>query len=104
MPFEVIPGITSAIAAPAYAGVPVTHRGIASSFAVVTGHEDEDKADSTVDWRKMVTAVDTIVVLMGAEVNAEMEHQTARDTTTGEPRPMGERGAEMADTVGKRAS
>lgn len=46
----------------------------------------------------------SFVVLVGAEVNAEMEHQTARDTTTGEPRPMGERGAEMADTVGKRAS
>ncbi len=66
VPFEVIPGITSAIAAPAYAGVPVTHRGIASSFAVVTGHEDEDKPDSSVDWQKMATAVDTIVVLMGA--------------------------------------
>jgi uroporphyrinogen III methyltransferase/synthase len=66
VPFEVVPGITSAIAAPAYAGVPVTHRGIASSFAVVTGHEDEDKPDSSVDWRRMATAVDTIVVLMGA--------------------------------------
>jgi len=66
VPFEVVPGITSAIAAPAYAGVPVTHRGIASSFAVVTGHEDEDKPDATVDWRRMATAVDTIVVLMGA--------------------------------------
>jgi uroporphyrinogen III methyltransferase/synthase len=66
VPFEVVPGITSAIAAPAYAGVPVTHRGIASSFAVVTGHEDEDKPDASVDWRRMATAVDTIVVLMGA--------------------------------------
>jgi uroporphyrinogen III methyltransferase/synthase len=66
VPFEVIPGITSAIAAPAYAGVPVTHRRVASSFAVVTGHEDEDKADSSVDWQSMATAVDTIVVLMGA--------------------------------------
>ena len=66
VPFEVIPGITSAIAAPAYAGIPVTHRNIASSFAVVTGHEDEDKPDSSVDWRRMATAVDTIVVLMGA--------------------------------------
>ena len=66
VPFEVIPGITSAIAAPAYAGVPVTHRGLASSFAVVTGHEDEDKPDASVDWRRMATAVDTIVVLMGA--------------------------------------
>lgn len=46
----------------------------------------------------------SFVVLLGAEINAEMEHQTAKDTTTGEPRPMGKRGAEMADTVGKRAS
>jgi uroporphyrinogen III methyltransferase/synthase len=65
VPFEVIPGVTSAIAAPAYAGVPVTHRGLASSFAVVTGHEDDTKDDSSVDWRKLATAVDTIVVLMG---------------------------------------
>jgi uroporphyrinogen III methyltransferase / synthase len=66
VPFEVVPGITSAIAAPAYAGVPVTHRRLASSFAVVTGHEDEDKPDASVDWRRMAMAVDTIVVLMGA--------------------------------------
>jgi uroporphyrinogen III methyltransferase/synthase len=66
VPFEVIPGISSAIAAPAYAGVPVTHRGLASSFAVVTGHEDEDKPDASVDWRRLATAIDTIVVLMGA--------------------------------------
>ncbi len=65
VPFEVIPGVTSAVAAPAYAGVPVTHRGLASSFAVVTGHEDDTKDDSSVDWRKLATAVDTIVVLMG---------------------------------------
>ena len=45
----------------------------------------------------------TIVVLIGAEINAEMEHQTARDTTSGAPRPMGDRGAQMADEVGKAA-
>jgi uroporphyrinogen III methyltransferase/synthase len=65
IPFEVVPGVTSAVAAPAYAGVPLTHRGLASSFAVVTGHEDEEKAQSSVDWRALATAVDTIVVLMG---------------------------------------
>jgi uroporphyrinogen III methyltransferase / synthase len=65
IPFEVIPGVTSAVAAPAYAGVPVTHRGLASSFAVVTGHEDEDKSELSVDWRGLATSVDTIVVLMG---------------------------------------
>ena len=66
VPFEVIPGVTSAIAAPAYAGVPVTHRGLASSFAVVTGHEDDTKPAASVDWTRLATAVDTIVVLMGA--------------------------------------
>src|SRR5262249_18002604 len=45
--FEIIPGITSAIAAPAYAGIPVTHRGIASSFAVITGHEDDTKDEAS---------------------------------------------------------
>jgi len=65
VPFEVVPGVTSAVAAPAYAGIPVTHRGLASSFAVVTGHEDEDKPDASVDWRSLAGSVDTIVVLMG---------------------------------------
>ncbi|HEX2439307.1 MAG TPA: uroporphyrinogen-III C-methyltransferase [Methylomirabilota bacterium] len=64
--YEVVPGVSSAIAVPAYAGIPVTQRGIASSFAVVTGHEDEEKARETVDWQKLATAVDTLVVLMGA--------------------------------------
>jgi uroporphyrinogen III methyltransferase / synthase len=66
IPFEVVPGVSSAVAVPAYAGVPVTHRGIASSFAVVTGHEDEDKTDESVDWARLATAVDTLVILMGA--------------------------------------
>ena len=51
IPFEVVPGVTSAIAAPAYAGIPVTHRRLSSSFTVVTGHEDPEKAESAVDWR-----------------------------------------------------
>jgi uroporphyrinogen III methyltransferase/synthase len=65
IPFEVVPGVTSAVAAPAYAGVPVTHRGIASSFAVVTGHEDDAKEESSVDWSRLATSVDTLVILMG---------------------------------------
>ncbi len=64
--FEVVPGITSAIAAPAYAGIPLTHRNYASSIAVVTGHRaGSDK--KTVNWAKMVGSVDTIVILMGVE-------------------------------------
>ena len=67
VPFEIVPGITSAIAVPAYAGIPVTHRGIATSFAVVTGHEDPTKAESTIKWSHLATAVDTLVFLMGVE-------------------------------------
>ena len=62
--FEVVPGISSAIAVPAYAGIPVTHRGVAASFAVLTGHEDPSKAGDAVDWSRLATAVDTLVVLM----------------------------------------
>ncbi len=65
VPFEVIPGVTSAVAAPAYAGIPVTHRGLASSFAVITGHEDPKKAEPAVDWSRLATSVDTLVFLMG---------------------------------------
>ena len=64
VPFEIVPGVSSAVAVPAYAGIPLTHRDYASSFAVVTGHE-AIKAKSSVDWAKLATAVDTLVVLMG---------------------------------------
>jgi uroporphyrinogen III methyltransferase/synthase len=64
IPFEVVPGISSAIAVPAYAGIPVTHRGVAASFAVLTGHEDPSKDGDAVDWPRLATAVDTLVVLM----------------------------------------
>lgn len=62
--FEVIPGITSAISAPAYAGIPVTHRGVAVSFRVVTGHESPNKKVSQIPWENFKTD-DTIVFLMG---------------------------------------
>ena len=65
IPFEIVPGVSSAIAVPAYAGIPVTHRKVASSFAVVTGHEEGGKDVSTRDWAALATAVDTLVVLMG---------------------------------------
>ncbi len=62
--FEIIPGITSAISVPAYAGIPVTHRGIAVSFRVVTGHESPDKENSQIPWEKLESD-DTIIFLMG---------------------------------------
>ena len=64
IPFEIVPGVTSAIAVPAYAGIPVTHRGVATSFAVVTGHEMNDER-SNIRWDKLATAVDTLIFLMG---------------------------------------
>jgi uroporphyrinogen III methyltransferase/synthase len=66
IPFEVVPGVSSAVAVPAYAGIPLTHRGLSSSFAVITGHEDACKDGPGVDWERLATAVDTLVVLMGA--------------------------------------
>ncbi|HEY3396494.1 MAG TPA: uroporphyrinogen-III C-methyltransferase [Armatimonadota bacterium] len=65
VPFEVVPGVTSAVAAPAYAGIPVTHRGVAASVAIVTGHEDPDKGAPQVNWAHLATSVDTLVILMG---------------------------------------
>jgi uroporphyrinogen III methyltransferase / synthase len=67
IPFEVVPGVTSAISVPAYAGIPVTHRGMTSGFAVFTGQEDPDKADSSIAWDKISTGVGTLVFLMGVE-------------------------------------
>ncbi|WP_309493127.1 uroporphyrinogen-III C-methyltransferase [Candidatus Hecatella orcuttiae] len=67
IPFEVVPGVTSALAVPAYAGIPLTHRNYASSVAIVTGHEDPRKRESWVKWDKIAASVDTIVVLMGAK-------------------------------------
>ena len=67
VPFEVVPGVSSAIAAPAYAGIPITNRGYASSFTVVTGSEYPDKPESSVDWEQMARTGGTITVLMGRE-------------------------------------
>lgn len=67
LPFEFIPGVTSAIAVAEYAGIPVTHRHVATSFAVITGHEDPTKGASTINWKGLATSVDTLVFLMGVE-------------------------------------
>jgi len=63
--FEIIPGITSGIASAEYSGIPLTHRGYASSVAFVTGHEDAKKTKESVKWKKLATSVDTIVIMMG---------------------------------------
>jgi uroporphyrinogen III methyltransferase/synthase len=65
IPFEVVPGVTSATAAATYAGIPITHRQYTSTVAFVTGHEDPAKQDSNIAWDKLATGVGTIVVYMG---------------------------------------
>ena len=67
LPFEFVPGITSAISVPEYAGIPVTHRKVAASFAVITGHEDPSREKSGINWKGLATGVDTLVFLMGVE-------------------------------------
>ena len=70
--FEIVPGISSAVAVPAYAGIPVTHRGVATSFAVVTGHEDPLKKMSGLHWDKLAQGTDTLIFLMSAANMAEI--------------------------------
>ena len=67
IPFEIVPGVSSVVAVPAYAGIPLTHRKFASSFAVITGHEEAEKEESSLPWDALATAVDTLVVLMGVK-------------------------------------
>lgn len=66
IPFEIVPGVTSAIAAAAYAGIPVTHRRVSTSFTVVTGHEDPTKGDTDTRWDVLAKSSGTLVILMGA--------------------------------------
>lgn len=77
--FEVVPGLTSATAAPAYAGIPLTDRRHSSSVAILTGHEIESKDAPRVDLRKIASSVDTLVVLMGVSTLG----RTARELVRG---------------------
>jgi len=65
--FEVVPGVTSAVAAPAYAGIPVSHRDHASMITFITGHEDPSKAESAIDWEVLSRNSGTLVFLMGVK-------------------------------------
>jgi uroporphyrinogen III methyltransferase/synthase len=104
--FEVVPGITSAIAVPAYAGIPVTHRDVASSFAVVTGHEDPSKRRSCIDWDALA-GVETLVILMGvSNLSRIVEELTRRGRVARTPVAMiqwGTRGTQRT-VVGTLAS
>ncbi|MEN6622980.1 MAG: uroporphyrinogen-III C-methyltransferase [Smithella sp.] len=81
VPFEVIPGVTSAIAVPAYAGIPLTHRGLTSTVAFITGHEDPTKDKSDIDW-KALAGIGTLVFLMGVK---NLEQITAALIAQGKP-------------------
>ncbi|HTU71709.1 MAG TPA: uroporphyrinogen-III C-methyltransferase [Candidatus Baltobacteraceae bacterium] len=83
--FEIVPGISSAIGVPAYAGIPITHRDLNPGFTVVTGHEDADKSESTLDWTKLADPHRTLVFLMamsnlGGICTRLMENGLARET------------------------
>ena len=75
IPFEVVPGVTSASAVPAYAGIPITHREVASSFAVITGHKASERGEPSISWDKLATGADTLVILMGMRNLAKIVDQ-----------------------------
>ena len=84
IPFEVLPGVTSAIAVPAYAGIPLTHRGLTSTVAFVTGHEDPTKDKSDINWQAL-SGIGTLVFLMGVKnigqiTETLMQHGKSPDT------------------------
>jgi len=83
--FEVVPGVSAAISVPAYAGIPVTHRGVTSSFCAITGHEDPTKENSHIDWAKISTGIGTLVFFMGVKnlpviAKKLMENGRAKET------------------------
>ena len=85
IPFEIVPGVSSSIAAPAYAGIPLTHRLYSSSFAVIPGYEDTTKEESAIKWAKLATGVGTLVFLMAVKNIDELtqkliEHGRSPDT------------------------
>jgi uroporphyrinogen III methyltransferase / synthase len=93
VPFEVVPGVTAGVAAPAYAGIPVTHREDASAVAFVTGHEDPDKPDSALDWEALARFPGTLVIYMGVRQLPEIsERLIAAGREASEPAAAVERG------------
>lgn len=78
VPFEIVPGVTSAISVPAYAGIPVTHRDYASSISIITGHESPDKLDRTIHWDKVTNATGTLVFMMGVSKIGYISEQLIR--------------------------
>jgi uroporphyrinogen III methyltransferase / synthase len=95
VPFEVVPGVTAGVAAPAYAGIPVTHRDAASAVAFVTGHEDPAKGESALDWDALARFPGTLVLYMGVKNLALIaERLTAAGRDPQEPVAVVERGTQ----------
>jgi uroporphyrinogen III methyltransferase/synthase len=93
IPFEVVPGVTAGVAAPAYAGIPVTHRELASGVAFVTGHEDPAKQDSALDWDALAAFPGTLVFYMGVRALPRIAAQlVAGGKPADEPVAVVERG------------
>ncbi len=93
IPFEVVPGVTAGVAAPAYAGVPVTHRELASGVAFVTGHEDPEKPDTALDWPALAAFPGTLVFYMGVRALPRIaERLMAGGRSADEPVAVIERG------------
>jgi uroporphyrinogen III methyltransferase / synthase len=91
--FEVVPGVTAGVAAPAYAGIPVTHRDQASAVAFVTGHEDPSKPESSLDWGALARFPGTLVIYMGVRRLEEIATALTRGgRDSGEPAAVVERG------------
>jgi len=100
LPFEVVPGVTAGIGGSAYAGIPVTHRAVATSVAFVTGHEDPTKDESGINWAGLATGTDTVVFYMGVGnlpmiAGRLIEHGRPADT----PAAVIERGTTAAQRV-----
>jgi uroporphyrinogen III methyltransferase / synthase len=93
IPFEVVPGVTAGIAASAYAGIPVTHRGLSSAVALITGHEDPDKLESAIDWPALAAFPGTLVFYMGVRRLPQIsEALIAAGRPRGEPAALVEAG------------
>src|SRR5215217_1937130 len=93
VPFEVVPGVTAGVAAPAYAGVPVTHRDDASGVALVTAHEDPAKPESALDWEALAAFPGTLVLYMGvARLGESVARLVAAGRSPDEPAAVVERG------------
>lgn len=110
--FEIVPGISSAIAVPAYAGIPVTHRGQAGVLTIVTGHEQSERAASLVDWASLARVAGTLVILMGVAtlpticqhlldggMSAEMPAAVIEQGTTAQQRQVTGTLADIAERV-----